>query len=967
MSPHPGFAVIDVVTTGFGGSDRIVEVGVVLLDQQLREQGTWETLVQPNRDIATSHVHKLTATHLKNAPTWEDIAPELAQVLKGRIGVAHNASFEKRFLSKEFHRVGIATNVSDAHWVDTKDLATAQLGCGSLADALDAAGLTNSTPHAALPDAAATAELLRTFSGTLIGVPLLFNGAMTPTNAALVTRKDLTATPPVETAETAKLNGLNGTAKPDETAEPAEHAETAESDERTETAESNELGDEENWLARLIQSLPAGGDTDTDQYSELLRVCLGDRHLTPAEFYGLARFAHDTGLTDDDVARIHEEFIRQIAVRAWVDGVITEREKTELCTLAEQLAVDPALVHDLIATPQIDSADDEEWVELSPHDRIAFTGSMDVPRTEWETRALSHGLTVGGVGQNTALLVAANPDTMSRKARRARELNIPIVSELHFSRLLASMETEQPQDRPAAPTDAPEEQPASTASSPATEPATESDTESDTDRELDILAGWLALTGTELPRGVRGLAPGVEKRMAGDAIAGLFARCVEELAAACADDPMKMTMISMHYMGDTTLEELGELYNISHKRIQQLDAEIRHDVVGTTALSTDVAHHLAARFLPLSTTASVNAQLPALAMDAEPFTGTYEHYFRMWGLWDTDETWIAAPGFANAVDAALAELVDEHNAALISAAAESLGTDRDLLAEWMSQRNGLVVLSDDAHVLIASSHQDFAAGVVSLNGEPMSTAEIAQATPMDINERFITNAVNVDERIIRVASDLYGLREWGLEAYAGGADSVLHDHSDATSDSDTSRGETTEVDPQDDPDLYWRDDAWCMLLTVNHDHLGGSGFSLPLGVASIYGVPAGGEVAVPSRLGDQFVGVNAAEQSDTSTIRRFLLEAEVSVGDRVWLRFAPEEFAVFPAPARAFPADDAVVDLAHLLDSMGLDPALAGNSESALAAINEALHLEPTTPRRRTVAVFRHRGQDEYGDLIQGL
>ena len=138
-------------------------------------------------------------------------------------------------------------------------------------------------------------------------------------------------------------------------------------------------------------------------------------------------------------------------------------------------------------------------------------------------------------------------------------------------------------------------------------------------------------------------------------------------------------------------------------------------------------------------------------------------------------------------------------------------------------------------------------------------------------------------------------------------------------------------------------------------------------MASIYGVPAGGEVAVPSRLGDQFVGVNAAEQSDTSTIRRFLLEAEVSAGDRVWLRFAPEEFAVFPAPARAFPADDAVVDLAHLLDSMGLDTALAGNSESALTAINEALHLEPTAPRRRTVAVFRHRGQDEYGDLIQGL
>lgn len=759
MSPHPGFAVIDLETTGFGGSDRIIEVGVVLLDAQLQQQDTWETLVQPGRDVTNSHVHKLTPAHLKNAPTWEEVAPELARVLAGRIGVAHNVSFEKRFLSKEFRRVGIATNAADAHWVDTKDLVDASPA--------------NLQPHAALPDALATAELVRGAKG-IAGEPLLFDAIPAPSPVNLVTRNDV-------------------------------------------DTESDSIEEEQSWN-------------------------------TPNQML----------FSDTD--------------------------------LAEDIYAD---------------------------DPLAF----------------------------------ADP---------------------------YSGET------------------------------------SETEQELDILAGWLALTDVTLPHGVRGLAPGVEKRMAGDVLEGLFARCVDELMAACADDTRKMTIVSRRYMGDATLEDLGTLFDVSRERIRQLESQIKRDFDAPSTLSTDVAEALAEKFLPLSKFAEVNAEIPALTRIAEPFAGTYKHYFRMWGLWETDETWIAAPGFAESVDAALATHADSHNVARIADVAADLGADPRLLAEWMAGRSGLLLLPDATHVVLATSHADRAAGVLSLSGEPMTAADIVTATGLDINERSLSNALAADDRIVRVAPTLFALQDWGMEeyssitdwiaarvaasptgsvpltdllaeapsigvsensvrAYASGAAFLLEDGQVSLP---TGQGELIDADPQDYRDLYWHDGAWHMLLTVTHDHLRGSGFAVPRGVAGIYRVPVGGEVAVPSRLGDQFVRVNDLKHSSTSTIRRFLMEAEASEGDRVWLRFAPDGFNLTPAPARRFPVADgadgaagtaAAPDLPRLLDQMALDPDLASDPKAALTSINEALGLDASAPRRRTVSVFRHRGQDEEADLIRGL
>lgn len=1098
MSPHNGYAVIDLETTGFGGADRIIEIGIAFLSPSLELEGTWETLVQPNRDVSNSFVHKLTPTDLRDAPTWEEVAPEVARLLQGRIGVAHNASFEQRFLTKEFRRVGIGNNVADVQWVDTRVHASHHLGRGKLSDALEVAGIDNDMPHAALPDALATAELLRelhdTWGARFQGAPLVFTLS-------------------------------------------------SESSERPRLVKRGEADGVAQWIARIAQGMPQGGTTAPARYREMLRAALADHLLTDAERAHLAEFATETELTADDVAEIHEDFFRQFTVEAWMDGVLTRDEKDELVALADQLDIAPAVLNAALQDPGAESLD--EAFTLKPGDRIALTGSMDLPRETWEERAVSYGLLTGGVSKKTVLVVAADPHSRSGKARRANELGIPIVSEKHFASLLSAMETvasvakdvagiagdEQHGTAPSAdgqvvrftwvgdvapgvsetglgngelaslwirhyPTaplreispvlardvvidlagssarkagalwadrfdpmltatvedlrDLPgvgakrlenlveavilavldaEEMEAVSGDDVSgggdmpggdyavdftdpynAEPLPDS-AETVPAEEIDILRGWLTLNGFNgVPEGVKGAMPGVVKRCDNsDPLEPLFAHCVGELAAACGDDERKRTIVSSRYMGKATLDEIGQVYGVSRERVRQLEYQLKKEFAASSTTSAAVASALAGRMLPLARRADVLAEWPQLTHPAEPFTGTYEQYFGMWGLWKVDGEWFVAADFADVFQRALRESTDEYNVASLAEISNELGVDETLLVEWMRDRTGIVLLPDEEHIIAASNHQDRAIGALSLAGTPLSVEDIVAALGVDSNPRSVANQLAVDERITRVGNNKYALSAWGMEeftsinswiasriaesetgsvpleeliadaptfnvsessvrAYAAGSDFELIDGMVTLS---SGQAEILTDDPQDYRDLYYRDGAWEMLVTVTNDHLRGSGFQIPRGVTGIYGVPVGGEVAVPSRLGDQFVRVNKLKQCSTSTIRRFLQELEVQEGDRVWLRYEPTHFDVRRAPAVQFhSAGDTEVeslDLPHVLDYMALDPALADDPAQALNAINVAFGLEEGAPRRRTVAVFRHRGQDQFADVVRSL
>ncbi|HEX6048177.1 MAG TPA: 3'-5' exonuclease [Gemmatimonadaceae bacterium] len=101
------YVVVDVETTGgraYAG-DRITEIAAIVVQggEITRE---FETLVNPQRPIPpmVTAITNITWNMVRNAPTFRDIADDVASVLRGHVFVAHNAAFDWRFVSSEITR-----------------------------------------------------------------------------------------------------------------------------------------------------------------------------------------------------------------------------------------------------------------------------------------------------------------------------------------------------------------------------------------------------------------------------------------------------------------------------------------------------------------------------------------------------------------------------------------------------------------------------------------------------------------------------------------------------------------------------------------------------------------------------------------------------------------------------------------------------------------------------------------------
>ncbi|PWU47040.1 3'-5' exonuclease [Micromonospora globispora] len=153
------YAVIDLETTGLRTSwhDRIVEVAVVQVDENGRVTDEWCSLVNPDRDLGPQAIHGISAAEARRAPRFEQVAGHLAGMLRGRVLVAHNLTFDAPFLHAEYQRVGIHAPIDPAVGLCTMRLASHFLPSAgrSLRDCCRAAGLPLHQAHSALHDARA--------------------------------------------------------------------------------------------------------------------------------------------------------------------------------------------------------------------------------------------------------------------------------------------------------------------------------------------------------------------------------------------------------------------------------------------------------------------------------------------------------------------------------------------------------------------------------------------------------------------------------------------------------------------------------------------------------------------------------------------------------------------------------------------------------------------------------------------
>ncbi|MBM3582487.1 MAG: DNA polymerase III subunit epsilon, partial [Alphaproteobacteria bacterium] len=159
--------VLDTETTGLDPArgDRIVEIGCVELVNYIPTGNTFQSYVNPERDIPETAfaVHGLSRDFLAKHPVFAAIAEEFVAFIADSPLIIHNAAFDLGFVNAELARLERAPVLS-ARAVDTVQLARSKIPPGASAslDALCARfGIDTSgrALHGALKDALLLAEV----------------------------------------------------------------------------------------------------------------------------------------------------------------------------------------------------------------------------------------------------------------------------------------------------------------------------------------------------------------------------------------------------------------------------------------------------------------------------------------------------------------------------------------------------------------------------------------------------------------------------------------------------------------------------------------------------------------------------------------------------------------------------------------------------------------------------------------
>jgi len=156
------FAFVDTETTSLAGTSvRIVEIGIVVSRGE-DENFRFSTLINPNCPVSkeTLEITKIKLLEISQSPSFEEKWIEIKNILKGKVFIAHNLSFDLGAITSELKRFGEILEL-DFPPICTLKFARKVFKKESCAlDSLcDIAGIKVLERHRALPDALLTKEL----------------------------------------------------------------------------------------------------------------------------------------------------------------------------------------------------------------------------------------------------------------------------------------------------------------------------------------------------------------------------------------------------------------------------------------------------------------------------------------------------------------------------------------------------------------------------------------------------------------------------------------------------------------------------------------------------------------------------------------------------------------------------------------------------------------------------------------
>ncbi|MBI9034401.1 MAG: hypothetical protein JEZ03_08020 [Bacteroidales bacterium] len=409
------FAVLDIETTGFSPrkGDKIVEIAIITIDLQGNVVDTYETLINPNREVSASHIHRITSEMVKNAPTIDEIMDDIIYHLNNKTIVGHNIAFDLRFINYELAKyTGTNLNLEGICTIEMSKQVISGLPARRLETFCDYFDIEESDAHSAYGDCYATMELFKIFKGILLDEITIDEFIHFYSKSVLIA---------------SNVTPKNICFK------------------RGDAIEMKRR--EQDRLTNMIKRLPSDPNYSipVQQYLNLLDGILADRLITESEIRELYHFMYEFNISQKQVDEIHSEYIRKLVRVYLLDEFLSPSEKNDLKNVCELLCINEDEVYKIIeferakiAKQRVNNADGclADIVGKS----VCFTGQLlsqldghPIDRASAQELAIERGLIVkSGISKNLDFLVVADPNSLSGKARKAREIGIKLIAEPVF-------------------------------------------------------------------------------------------------------------------------------------------------------------------------------------------------------------------------------------------------------------------------------------------------------------------------------------------------------------------------------------------------------------------------------------------------------------------------------------------------------------------------------------------------------
>lgn len=296
-------AVVDVETTGLHpNGDRIIEIAVIRADPGTRPRVVVDTLVNPQRPVSATEIHGITDADVHDAPTFNDIAPEVASALAGCVFASFNVYFDSKFVATEFRRAAFSGFPPHLCLMYLRP----GLGLGkrcTLADACAAHGIDHPHQHFAADDALASAGLWEKYLKKMATMQIH-------------TYDDLARHISYKFVQSFDDPLLNVVALDTRKAR-------MKSRRRSGVLLTNANAKEPN--------------NPVAEYWEALKACLADLAVTQSEIQYLSAKRHALGLTDSQVRWLHARAFSGLLAQVSDDHAIDDSEVGKIAALADGL------------------------------------------------------------------------------------------------------------------------------------------------------------------------------------------------------------------------------------------------------------------------------------------------------------------------------------------------------------------------------------------------------------------------------------------------------------------------------------------------------------------------------------------------------------------------------------------------------------------------------------------------------